>query len=322
MNKINRVTKFLSLITVSSLTLAACADNNSSDEFPNDDIRLIVPFSAGGALDRAARAIAPHFEDELGVNVVVENIPGATGALGQQEMMSSDPDGHTLILHGPAALTIVPNAEDVDYTLDDVSLAGVVVEFPYVWSVNSSTENDTGEALFQAATDSEVRVGVAGAQSQAVIEINRMNDDFDTNLVPVPFESNSEANTALLGNNVDATFLVASEDVLTYFDSGDFLPVAVGVEERVDFLEDTPTVEELGYDGINMATSYNSLGLHTDTPEEYLSVYETALESALEDSEVREQIGDELIPNDFIDGDANRELLESLDETYRPFFTD
>lgn len=311
--------KIIAITTVSAatLTLAACGGSGAS-EFPSGTITMIAPYSAGGPADQTTRAIAPYLEDEFGVEVQVENIPGASGALGQQEMMQRNADGLTVQLVASTSMAVVPEAEDVGYGLDDVSIVGAVAEYPYLLAVNTESSLDA-ESFFEKAKSDTVRVGVPGAQSQGAIELTRLNKEHGLNITPVPFDGNADANTALLGNNVDAVFEVASNDIRGYIDSGDFTSIGIDSEKPVDYLDGVPTLVELGYEGIDLGTSYYGLGLHTDTDSEVTAKYEKAVESALQDAKVQERIGEEYIPSEFINGADLLSKFTDQSAAYKPF---
>src|SRR5262245_22311736 len=78
----------------------------SGQSYPSRPIRLIVPYAPGGSVDLIGRLLATKLADSLKQSVVVENRPGAGGAIGVQGTVNSPPDGHTLVLTGNGALTV------------------------------------------------------------------------------------------------------------------------------------------------------------------------------------------------------------------------
>ncbi|MGH2217700.1 tripartite tricarboxylate transporter substrate-binding protein, partial [Enterococcus faecalis] len=82
-------------------------------------------------------------------------------------------------------------------------------------------------------------VAVPGASSQGAVELQRLAEEYDVVTTPVPFDGNAGSIAALLGGNVDATFVVASDDILTQMEAGEFRPIAVGSAERASYLPDT-----------------------------------------------------------------------------------
>lgn len=313
-----RLSAILAVPFIGLIATGCGSGGGSAADFPTGTITMIAPYSAGGPADQTTRAVAPFLEQEFGVDVRVENIPGASGALGQQEMMTNPADGLTVQLVASTSMAVVPQAEDVGYTLEDVRVAGTLAEFPYLLASNSSASLNT-ESFFEKAEDDEVRVGVPGAQSQGAIELQRLVSEHGLNITVVPFDGNADANTALLGNNIDAVFEVASDDVREYIESGDFEAVAIDSTGPSDYLEGVPTLEELGYEGVNLGTSYYGLGLHADTDPEIVTRYQEAIEAGLQDEGVQERIGAEYIPAEFIGGDELLSLFTEQAQAYEPY---
>src|SRR4051795_10042286 len=94
-------------ILVTAFWLYAATLPASSADYPNRAIRMIVPFAAGGGTDVLARIIAQHLNSKWGQPVVVENQPGASGAIGTRAVMKAPPDGYTLLMASTGALMAV-----------------------------------------------------------------------------------------------------------------------------------------------------------------------------------------------------------------------
>jgi tripartite-type tricarboxylate transporter receptor subunit TctC len=312
-----------------AVALTGCGSNEGeprgqadagSSSYPSESITLIVPYGAGGPTDTVARGVAPFFEKELGETVVVVNKTGASGAVGMQEMIQSEPDGHTLQLVASTAAVVTPLTEDVGYTINDFTTIGAVTRYPYVLAVNADSPYQTAQEFFAAAEakPGEIKVGTPGAASQGAVELQRLKEEYGVDIGSVPFGGNAELNTALLGGNVDGIFLVASQDVLTQVDDGKFRALAVGSEERADYLPEVPTLKELGYDKIDLATSYYGIAVPVGTPEDVRQTLEDTLKAALQDPEVIERIGANYVPEEFVDGEELRERFEAQKEVYEP----
>jgi len=110
------------LLATTTAVLAGCAEDPGSvaaADYPSEDIRLLVPYTAGGPTDIAARAVGAHLEEELGRPVVVENLPGASGATAYVAMLSAEPDGHTLSMTALPTAVLNYLSNDVGYTRED-----------------------------------------------------------------------------------------------------------------------------------------------------------------------------------------------------------
>ena len=100
----------IALLTVVGIAAAAHAET-----FPNRTIRIIVPYAPGGSIDLTARVIAKNLQDSVGQSVIVENKPGANAAIGIEDLMRSEPDGHTLIILSDSPVTINVHLSRVNY---------------------------------------------------------------------------------------------------------------------------------------------------------------------------------------------------------------
>ena len=305
--------------------LAACAEDGGDAAgdpaaYPSEEIRLLVPYGAGGPTDLTARAYGASLEEQLGQTVVVENLPGGSGAIATQELVTAEPDGHTLSLVTAGTLVLTPLANDVGYTKDDVTPIGVMAEVPSVLAVGSGSPYQSVEDFVAAAEQDPGRltVGVPGASTPQGIELQRLRDEYGVEVTVVPFDGNAEMTTALLGGNVDAVLINASSDVTANIDAGEFRPLAVSSEERLSWLPDTPTLVESGFPELTLSGSTFGLAGPAGMPEEVVTVLEDALRTAHDDPEVVEQVGEEYIDEEFRGADELQEVLDRTQEVYEP----
>jgi putative tricarboxylic transport membrane protein len=324
---VRRKLGILIIVLVLALVATGCsgpgAQGGSAEDYPSEEIRFIIPYAAGGPTDISGRAVGAYLEENLGQPFVVENIPGASATVGIGELVASPPDGYTLAVATTSPLVLVPLLEDVGYDKDDVETIGVTIEGPAVLAVNTGSQFETAEQFFEAAAANPggLSVGLPGANTPQGVELMRLRDEYGIEVSPVPFEGNSEAVTALLGENIDAFFLPVGEAEMTPIEEGEFRALAVGPEERVEYLPDTPTLRELGYENLTLSTSVYGLVAPKGTPTEILSTLESTLEQALQDPEVREQINERYIPQEFIDGEGFRAVLDETWNTYEPLLS-
>ena len=312
---------------IASFLLLSCSGSGGGDEngesFPSESITMTVVFAAGGSTDLTARALAPQLEERLGQSVVVENRAGGSGTVGVNEMLSNEADGYNIAMSSTSPLVIAAQAEDVGFTLDDVTPIGLAVRIPSVLAVRDNASYESAEEFFRAAEENpgELSVGTAGSRTPQGVELARLAEEYDVNVNQVPFDTNAEAQTALLGGNLDAVFAPATEPVLPRINSGEFRPLVVSPSERLDFLSEVPTFRELGYEELTNAESAYGLIAPQGTPQEVVNQIAEALEAALENPEVREQIGERYIPDEFVGPDEYSAFLEELSTTYEPIVT-
>jgi tripartite-type tricarboxylate transporter receptor subunit TctC len=316
-----RSPRTLAALLVTTAALAGCAEDSTSvaaADYPSEDVRLLVPYTAGGPTDIAARAVGAHLEGELGRPVVVENLPGASGATAYVEMISAEPDGHTLSMTALPTAVLNYLSNDVGYTREDLAPVGVVTQVPSGIVVPADSPYQDVESLFAAARQDPqaITVGTPGATNTHAAETRRITQLYDIPLTVVPFEGNSEVQTALLGGNVSAGFANLSQDLLPAIEAGDLRVLAVGTEERLDYV-DAPTFVEAGYPELVQSTTTFGVIAPAGTPEEVVATLEDALRSAGEDEAVVEALDPRYVPEEFLGSADLADLFAETEETFR-----
>jgi tripartite-type tricarboxylate transporter receptor subunit TctC len=305
--------------------LAACgggqaADPSDADAYPSDDIRLIVPYAPGGPTDLTARAYGEFLERDLGRPVVVENLPGGSGARATQELIQAEPDGHTLALITAGTTVLTPLVNDVGYTAADVTPVGVLSEVPSLLAVAAdSPYPDVAAFVADArARPGAITVGVPGATTPQGIELQRLRDEHGVSVTPVPFNGNAEMITALLGRNVDAVLINASADVIENIDAGEFRPLAVSTEQPLDWLPGTPTLVEAGFAGLTLSGSTFGLAGPAGLPARVVTRIEDALRRAHADPDVVATVGERYLGAQFRGAEQMRSVLDRTQAVYEP----
>ncbi len=314
----------LPVVLLAAVVLAACggdggtggASGGAGTDYPSERIRLLVPYTAGGPTDIAARALGKYMEEELGETVIVENKPGASGATAYQELIASEADGHTLSMFALPTAVLNYLVNDVGYSAEDFIPVGSVTRVPSGILVPADSPYETAEELFEAAeVEGGIDIGTPGATNTHAAETRRLSREHDIPLTVIPFEGGSEVKAALLGGNVDAGFVNLSQDMLPSIESGELRALAVGTEERLDYV-DAPTLVELGYPGFTQSTTTFGVVAPAGTPDDVVSTLEGAIEGALGDPEVVEQL-DERYVDDFLGREELEELFAGVEETFK-----
>ncbi len=293
---------------------------DATAEYPSEQITLYVPYAPGGPTDLAARTTGECLQQELGETVVVENRPGASGSLGMQAMLQGGDDGHALSLIAVPATATNPLQMEVGYTNEDYVPIAAVTEIPSVLAVGSDSPYTTAAEFFEAARaePGTLTVGLPGATTSQAMELQRLASLYDVQVTAVPFNGNAEMTTALLGGNVDAVFINASEDVLQNIDAGQFVPLAQSPEERVPYLPEVPTLAESGFPELTSSVSVFGLAAPAGTPEPIVAELESTVQTCLEKPEVVERLDERYVPDQFVGTEDFRERIASIVEAYGP----
>ena len=145
-----------------------------TDAYPSKPIKLIVPFPPGGASDLTARTLAQKMGESMGQTIVVENKPGANGALGADTVAKSTPDGYTILLSDRGSFTVNPALyAKLPYDpLKDFSYIGVATDGPYVLVVNPSINVKT---LAELAALAKAKPGTLNYASYGIGSMPQLN---------------------------------------------------------------------------------------------------------------------------------------------------
>ncbi|OZM82211.1 tripartite tricarboxylate transporter substrate binding protein [Pseudonocardia sp. MH-G8] len=312
--------RLLAATLAAALLLAACGGQGSEEPeaFPSEQIRLIVPYTAGGPTDIAARSLGRFMEGSLGQTVVVENLPGASGSTAYQELLSADPDGYTISMTALPTAVLNYLTNDVGYTREDFAPVGVITQVPSAIVVPAASPYADLESLFAAArTDPTlVSVGTPGATNTHAAETRRITQVHGVPLTVVPFNGNQEVLGALLGGNVVAGFVNVSQDMLPAIESGQLRVLAVGTENRLPYL-DGPTFVEQGYAEITQSTTTFGVIAPAGTPQPVIARLEEAMRAASADPETRQGLDERYVPEQFLGAADLAALFTETEETFK-----
>lgn len=303
-----------------ALLLAACGGQASEDpeEYPSDQVRLLVPYTAGGPTDIAARSLGRFMETSLGQTVVVENLPGASGSTAYQELLSAEPDGYTLSMVALPTAVLNYLTNDVGYTRDAFAPVGVITQVPSALVVPAASPYADLAALTAAARSDPalVSVGTPGATNTHAAETRRITQLYDVPLTVVPFNGAQEVFAALLGGNIVAGFVNASQDLLPFLESGQLRVLAVGTGERLPYL-DAPTFAEQGYPEITQSTTTFGVIAPAGTPQPVIARLEETMRAASADPETRRGLDERYVPEQFMGGADLTALFTETEQTFK-----
>lgn len=216
--------------------------------YPNQPIKLIVPFPAGSSSDVTARAIAQKISSPLGQPIVIDNRPGANGGIGMQAVARSKPDGYTLVV-GTGSSTVVPpiiaKQVPVDLFKDFVPVA-TMANTPLLLTVASDSPFTSVADLVAAAKKSPGTLTYGNSAGLYRIAMEALNTQAGIDLLAIPFKGPSQASTELLAGRLSVTpdALGAAGPMLQ---GKRMRALAILGSNRTPALPDTPTMQELGY---------------------------------------------------------------------------
>jgi len=269
--------------------LAAHAQSSSS-QFPSKPIRVIIPFVAGGSSDIVGRAIAGKFQELLGQPGVVENKPGANGAIAAEFVAKSDPDGHTILVGSIGVFSI--NAalfKDLRYDpVKDFAPISLAVTTPNVLITKPTLPARSVKELIEADKKGKLSYCSSGTGSSDHLTAELLKQIAGGNAIHVPYRGGAACQTDIMGNQVDYSFQNLGA-VTNYIKGGRMKALAVTAKTRHPQLPDVPTMVEAGFADV-IVTSWQAAAAPAKTPREVVARLNEATVKALRSPDVAERM--------------------------------
>jgi tripartite-type tricarboxylate transporter receptor subunit TctC len=247
----NAILKLLLVFVVFPSSVYA---QNSSLPFPNKPVTIIVTYAPGGLGDVLARKLAEKLSIRTKQSFVVENKPGASGALGTRFVSKSKGDGYTLLLGQTGEMVINPLInKDLGYeTLKDFKTVALVGEVPLVLVAPGNSSYKTLPELIKLAKTKPGAMAYAssGSGTPGHLAAADLCQAMGLNMVHAPYKGAGQAMTDVLGGHVDM-FFSSAPAVLQQIESKNLRALAVSSEKRMSVLPEVHTVAEDGLKGFN-----------------------------------------------------------------------
>ncbi|MCQ4629188.1 Bug family tripartite tricarboxylate transporter substrate binding protein [Shinella lacus] len=266
----------LSLLALQSVPAFA----QSAEDYPNQTVRIITPFEAGGGTDIVSRELANKLQGLWNNNaVIVENKPGANGNLGTDIVAKSKPDGYSLLLTTNATIAINPQlfGDRVKYDpIKDFTPVSMLSSLPFVFLVPPASPAKTMEEFLELAKKSPgtLSCGSSGVGGGAHLALEMLKSRAGVDITHIPYKGTGSSITALLGDHIDCLF-VSILSASPYIKQGQLRALAVSSLDRNSSLPDVPAVAELpGLDGFESDLWYGLLVPTGTDPKIVQKVYE------------------------------------------------
>lgn len=278
-----------SILAGAALFAAALATAHADSGFPDRAVRIIVPYSAGGGADAAARVIGKRLGQDLGQPVVIENKAGAGGAIGAATAAAAKPDGYTLLFDA-ASFTINPAIHKLAFDPADLNPLLQAVVMPDIVVVAAESPYDSLKSLMEAARKPKGNISYAsyGVGSSAHMLGALFNIEANLDMLHVPYRGGAPAIADLMGGMVTVYFASAASS-LQLVQTGRLKALAVTSPQRMPELPDVPTVRELGLARLE-TMEWNGFFVHKDTPVAVQKSLEKSLRAAVLDPEVQQAL--------------------------------
>ena len=274
------------LLAVAVLALSAHAFAQS---YPTRPVKIVVPFTAGSATDILARVVGEQLTRSMGQPFIVENKPGAGGAVGAEQVKNAAPDGYTLIAAGSGPFGINPGVyKSLPYDpIKDFELIGNIVLTPQTIVVGAQTPYRNVKDLVAAAKakPGEIAFASLGTGSTSHLTMEAFQSAAGIKLNHIPFKGSSDAQTQIIGGSVP-TMSDTVPGVLAQVKSGKLRALGVAIPQRSPYLPDVPTLAEQGYPGFE-SVGWIGLAAPARTPPAILDRLNAEIRKMLDDPAVK-----------------------------------
>jgi tripartite-type tricarboxylate transporter receptor subunit TctC len=275
--------------TILALLLLA-AGTAFGQPFPSKPIRMVVAFPPGGPVDVVARLLSPKMSETLGQSIVIENVGGGGGNIAAQRVAKSAPDGYTVLAHSSAYAvnpTLIGNL-GFDAEKDMTAIAVVASQANLIFVHADFPAKSLKELLEKARTEKLAFASPSSGTTPHLTGENLFRLRAKVDITHIPFKGAGPAMTAVLGGQPPIGVLAGTAP-LPHVKAGKIRVLAVSSAKRLASLPDVPTLNELGFSGME---DYTWVGLFVPAgvPAEVAQKLNAALLAAVRSPEAKERL--------------------------------
>ena len=230
----------------------------TASSFPNQPIRMVVPYPPGGPTDITARVVAAEMSKTIGQNIVIDNRPGASGMIGSEMVTKATPDGYTLLAN--ASIHVINPSVYPDMRFDaikDFVPITQLAQVPLVLVVpaNSPIKSVKDLVEYAKANPGKVNFGSAGSASAQHLAGESFKIAAGIQMQHIPYKGSAPALTDLAGGQLQLMF-DSMPSATPMINSGKLRAIAVTTTTRAKARPDLPTIAESGFPGFDISTWY------------------------------------------------------------------
>lgn len=289
-----RVAAVGSVLTVAALAALTAGSARAAQDWPQRPVSVVVPFPAGGSTDTIARMLTAPLNEKLGQPFVVDNKPGATGAIGATFVKRAPADGYTMLVASIGVFAVNPFLQkNLGYDpVKDFDLLTVAVRAPNVLVVNPQFPARNVQELVAHMKKNPGKVSFAssGAGSSDHLTAALFWQKTGTDGLHVPYKGGAPAISDLLAGQVEVSFQNINA-VLQHIRTGKLKALAVTADKRSAVLPNVPTMAEAGVREVEVY-SWQGVAAPRGLPADVKTRLHGALVGALNDSRMRQKLSE------------------------------
>lgn len=263
-----------------------------AQNFPSQAIRIIVPFTPGTGMDTIARAVAPRLGERLGQSVVVQNVPGASGNIGADNVAKSAADGHTLLMGANTMLMATQLVKNAPFNpVTDFAPVSMAAYGSLMLVAHPKTGIKTMSELIARAKakPGAISFGSPGVGTPHHMAMELLKLESNTFMLHVPYRGSAGYTQDLLAGELNVGFLPVHV-AQGFVRSGRLTALGVGSAKRHPVASDVPTITEAGIPRIDVDLWY-AFFAPARTPAPVVARLNTEIASIIGSAEVRELLG-------------------------------
>jgi len=265
-----------------------------AQDFPNKQIRLIVPFPPGGPNDIIARLVGQRMSELFKQTIIIDNRSGQAGVLGTDVVAKAAPDGYTIGIVSASSIVINPTMEKIAYDpKKDLAPVTLVTTVPEMLVVASNVPANNMAELVALAKAQPGKLNFAsagvGGLPHLAGELFKLTARID--IVHVPYRGAAPAINDLLGQQVQMVFLDLPV-ILPQIQAGKLKPIALGARQRAPTAPDVPTTAEVGMPDLLIENWYGMIA-PAGTPEKIVAEINRVANAAMSDPSVKQKLADQ-----------------------------
>jgi len=281
-----RIALFSGLV-IGALCVSAMSAAQTTNTYPNQAIRMVVPYPPGGPTDITARVVAAEMSKTIGQSVVIDNRPGASGMIGSEMVTKAAPDGYTLLAN--ASIHVINPSVYPDMRFDaikDFTPITQLAQVPLVLVVpaNSPIKSVKDLVEYAKANPGKVNFGSAGSASAQHLAGESFKIAAGIQMQHIPYKGSAPALTDLAGGQLQLMFDSMSS-ATPMINSGKLRAIAVTTTVRAKARPDLPTIAESGFPGFDISTWY-AYWAPKGTPADIIEKLAASAAQALKNPEV------------------------------------
>lgn len=280
---------WMNLVLV-AMPLAVCAADPVKD-YPLRPVRIVSGFAAGGSSDFLVRVLAPKLGERLGQTFIIENRPGAGGAIGANLVAKATPDGYTLIFISGAFTAQAASVKTPYDPLKDFAWITTIATYPFVVTVRNDTPaRSTAELIALARKNpGKLNYGSVGIGSVFHLAAELFNSMAGTESVHIPYKGSTDALTDMIGGRLDYMFMTLT-GASPHIRSGRIRAIAICSKERSPQMPELQPVAQIlpGFE----VTSFAGMGATGGTPRPIIQKLNRELHAVMAGNDVIRQLTD------------------------------